>query len=54
MWHEIQAAISTDTKTQTVDFETRRLRVHIQDLCGSLVDILPGDRVELVHWTAKR
>lgn len=52
-WHEIQGAISTDTESQEISFNERRLRIHIRDLCGSLVDVLPGDRVELVHWTAK-
>ncbi|KAI9644159.1 hypothetical protein NHQ30_007512 [Ciborinia camelliae] len=31
----------------------RQLRTHITDLCGSLVEVLPGDRVQLVHSTAK-
>jgi L-amino acid N-acyltransferase YncA len=53
-WHEIQGAISTDTVHQTIHFDERRLRIHVRDLCGSLIDVLPGDRVELVHWTAKR
>lgn len=52
-WHEIQAAISTGTVDQKMHFD-KRLRIHVRDLCGSLIDVLPGDRVELVHWTAKR
>lgn len=52
-WHEIQGACSTDLDDQTVDFDERKLRTHIRDLCGSLIEILPGDRVELVHNTAK-
>lgn len=52
-WHEIQGAVSMDLEERTIDFDERKLRVHIQDLCGSLVLILPGDRVELVHSTAK-
>lgn len=38
---------------QIIDFDKGQLRVHIRDLCGSLVQVLPGDRVELVHSTAK-
>jgi hypothetical protein len=53
-WHEIQGAVSTDTIQQTICFDERRLRIHIRDLCGSLIDVLSGDRVELVHWTAKK
>lgn len=52
-WGEIQGAVSIDPVEQTVEFDDRKLRVHIQDLCGSLVQALPGDRVELVHHTAK-
>ncbi|KAH8594339.1 hypothetical protein B0O99DRAFT_574078 [Bisporella sp. PMI_857] len=46
-------AISMNTKDHTVDFENRRLCQHVSDLCGSLVEVLPGDRVRLVHGTAK-
>ena len=52
-WHEIQGAYATDLNYQTINFDERKLRVHIRDLCGSLIKILPGDRVELVHSTAK-
>lgn len=54
-WHEIQGAVSIDPDPdeQTVNFDELKLRVHIRDLCGSLIQVLPGDRVELVHSTAK-
>jgi hypothetical protein len=52
-WHEIQGAISTDLVAQTVDFENRKLRLDIRELCGSLIQVLPGNRLELVHSTAK-
>ncbi|KAH6702884.1 hypothetical protein BKA61DRAFT_619706 [Leptodontidium sp. MPI-SDFR-AT-0119] len=52
-WHEIQGAICTNAADQTVDFENRRLCSNIRDICGSLVEVLPGDRVRLVHGTAK-
>jgi hypothetical protein len=52
-WHEIQGAVSIDVKDNVVDFESRQLCTHIKDICGSLVDIIPGDRVQLVHGTAK-
>lgn len=52
-WHEIQAAVSMEPINQTIDFDERRLRVHIKDLCGSLIQVLPEDRIELVHSTAK-
>lgn len=31
-----------------------KLRDDIHELCGSLVQLLQGDRVELVHSTARR
>lgn len=52
-WNEIQAAVSIDPKGETVDFDKWKLRVHIKELCGSLIQVLQGDRVELVHSTAK-
>lgn len=52
-WQEIQGAVSIEPNEQTINFDDRKLRVHIRDLCGSLVQVLPGDRVELVHSTAK-
>ena len=62
-WYEIQCAISIDVEEQTIDFDERKLRVDIRDLCGSLIHVQPGephaigvdarDRIELVHSTAK-
>jgi hypothetical protein len=52
-WHEIQGAVSINVEEQTIKFDDRKLRIHIRDVCGSLVQVLPGDRVELVHSTAK-
>jgi hypothetical protein len=52
-WHEIQGAVSIDPDEETVDFDERKLRINIRDLCGSLIQVLPGDRMELVHSTAK-
>ena len=52
-WNEIQGAISIDPTREIVDYDGRKLRIHVKDLCGSLVNVLQGDRVELVHGTAK-
>ena len=52
-WHEIQGAVSINIEEQSVDFEGRRLCTNIRDLCGSLIDVLPGDTVQLVHNTAR-
>jgi hypothetical protein len=53
-WHEIQGATSIDVKQSLVNFGGRQLPDHIRDICGSLIEILPGDRVQLVHTTAHR
>ena len=50
-WREIQAAVSIDPVDQAVDV-SKRLSKHIRDICGSLVEMLPGDRIEFVHITA--
>lgn len=51
-WKEMQVALSIDTEDQTIEYDDRHLRTHIQDICGSLV-LMSGDRVTLVHSTAK-
>jgi len=43
-----------DFENGTVEFNDKQLRIKIKDVCGSLVQVLPGDRVELVHQTAKK
>lgn len=52
-WREIQAAASINLDTQAIEWQERKLRSDIQDYCGSLIELLPGDRVALVHTTAK-
>lgn len=52
-WPEIQGAVSIDIEDQIVDFDERSLVVDIGALCGSLVEKLPGDRIELVHTSAR-
>jgi hypothetical protein len=51
-WKEVQVALSIDIEHQTIEYDDRHLRIHIQDICGSLV-LMSGDRVTLVHSTAK-
>ncbi|KAH9212710.1 hypothetical protein DL95DRAFT_508617 [Leptodontidium sp. 2 PMI_412] len=46
-------ALSIDIDDQTVNSEANRLCRDVRDICGSLVDIVPGGRVQLVHSTAK-
>jgi hypothetical protein len=51
-WKEIQIALSIDVDNQTIEYDDRRFRKHIHEICGSLVSV-NGDRVSLVHSTAK-
>lgn len=51
-WREIQVALSLNMQNQSVDYDSRRLRRDLHDICGSLV-LISGDRVSLVHSTAK-
>jgi hypothetical protein len=52
-WHEIQAAASMNGKDQILQYDAKRFRVHALDLCGSLILELPGQRLALVHATAR-
>jgi hypothetical protein len=51
--HEVQTLRSVDFEKRVVEFERRRLRVHLKDLCESLVDVRDDGSIELVHTTAK-
>jgi hypothetical protein len=53
-WQEIQGAASIDVDQGVVNFCGRQLPDDIRQMCGSLVEVLPGDRVQLVHTTARR
>ncbi|KAL6413086.1 uncharacterized protein AUP68_02584 [Ilyonectria robusta] len=50
-WRELQSAISIDPINQVVD-AAQRLSIHVRDICGSLIEVLPGDQIEFVHITA--
>jgi len=53
-WHEIQGAMSLDLANRVVDFNGRSLSIDSKDLCGSLVEIRPGNIVTLVHSSVKQ
>ncbi|KAI1647683.1 uncharacterized protein F4817DRAFT_336508 [Daldinia loculata] len=52
-WRELQAAISISPDDLALDI-ARRLPQDsdVTEMCGSLVEVLPGDRVEFIHITA--
>jgi hypothetical protein len=51
--HEVQTLRSVDFDKRAVEFERRRFRVHIKDLCESLVDVREDGSIGLVHMTAR-
>ncbi|KAI9869154.1 MAG: hypothetical protein M1813_002978 [Trichoglossum hirsutum] len=51
--HEIQGAMSIRLEDRSIEFENRRLRTHIKELCGPLVDVDSSGAVVLVHPTAR-
>lgn len=53
-WHEIQAAQAINLDGQRVDWERRRFRVELKDLCGSLVVMSMNGTVDFVHSTARQ
>jgi hypothetical protein len=58
-WQEIQAVLSIDHEHECFNFRERGLRSDVEQLCGSLVKVLPAERsednrIELVHTTARR
>jgi hypothetical protein len=54
-WSEIQAALMVDLDDDTSNELSMDLKLCDEPatLCGSLVQVLPGDRIELVHSTAR-
>ena len=51
--YEIYGAISFNSVEETIFSDEDQARVEIGDVCGSLVQMLPGGRVVLVHSTAR-
>ncbi|KAJ3937985.1 uncharacterized protein N0V96_011984 [Colletotrichum fioriniae] len=54
-WHEIQAILAYDLEKDEIDFNLRMIRRdNINKLLGSLVEVLPGDEIRLMHSTVKQ
>ncbi|KAB5535360.1 hypothetical protein GE09DRAFT_358884 [Coniochaeta sp. 2T2.1] len=56
-WHELQAAMSitVDERGNTsFSYRMGKTAMEIQEMCGSLIQVLPGNRIEFIHQTAKR
>ncbi|KAF4808325.1 E3 SUMO-protein ligase EGR2 [Colletotrichum siamense] len=52
--HEMDAILSFNPDREVVDFDLYKLRTGVTDLLGSLVQVLPGDNIRLIHSTAKK
>ncbi len=52
-WYEIQGAVSVGLNDRSYNFDERRLRVDLKDICGSLAQMHSEGTVELVHPTAR-
>ncbi|KXH25235.1 hypothetical protein CSIM01_04179 [Colletotrichum simmondsii] len=53
-WHEIQAIIAYNLGMDEINFDRRMIRrENINNFLGSLVEVLPGDEIRLMHSTAK-
>ncbi|PON27159.1 hypothetical protein TGAM01_v204108 [Trichoderma gamsii] len=53
-WNEMQAILSYVPEEQRVDFDNRMLRQAAEKYLGSLVYILDGGHIRIVHSTARR
>jgi hypothetical protein len=53
-WHEMQAILSYDPANQKVDFDNKMLRQKVTTYLGSLVHVVDGDHIRIIHSTARR
>ncbi|KAJ4180923.1 hypothetical protein NW755_011458 [Fusarium falciforme] len=52
-WHEMQAILSFDAQEARVDFDNRMLTDDVRKYLGSLVHVLDGDHIRLIHTSAR-
>ncbi|KAL6886288.1 hypothetical protein HDV57DRAFT_383350 [Trichoderma longibrachiatum] len=52
-WHEMQSILSYDPDQQKVDFDNKMLRQDASKYLGSLVHVLEGGHMRIVHSTAR-
>jgi len=53
-WHEMQSILSYDPVNQRVDFDNKMLRQNAKKYLGSLVHVLDGGHIRIIHSTARR
>ncbi|MBE3048007.1 hypothetical protein IMZ48_36960, partial [Candidatus Bathyarchaeota archaeon] len=52
-WHEMQSILAFDPDGGRVDFDNRMLRHNVRKYLGSLVHVLDGGHIRLIHSTAR-
>ena len=52
--HEMQAILSYDPVGQMVNFDSKMLRHKLEKYLGSLVHVLDGGHIRIIHSTARR
>lgn len=52
-WHEMQSILSYDHNKQIVDFDNEMLRENVQKYLGSLIHVLDGEHIRIIHSTAR-
>ncbi|KAF4951750.1 hypothetical protein FSARC_12821 [Fusarium sarcochroum] len=53
-WHEMQAILCFDRQELQVDFENKMLRQDMEQYLGSIVHVLDGGHIRLIHSTARK
>ena len=53
-YYELQGILSFNADEQTMDMDLNMLRHEVEDMLGSLVHVVPGHGVDLIHETAGR
>ncbi|RYC95704.1 hypothetical protein BFJ63_vAg1517 [Fusarium oxysporum f. sp. narcissi] len=53
-WHEMQAILCFDADKLRIDFENDMLRQDMERYLGSIVHVLDGGHIRLIHSTARR
>ncbi|TVY90811.1 Ankyrin [Lachnellula willkommii] len=51
--HEIQGALSIRVDSQTIDFNRRRSRISLGEICGPIVEVHSNGVIDMIHPTAK-
>ncbi|RGP79328.1 early growth response 1-b, partial [Fusarium longipes] len=52
-WHEMQAILSFNQRDLQVDFENKMLRQDVEKYLGSIIHVLDGDNIRLIHSSAR-